>query len=62
MQLNNVNLQDVAKDLRAAHDKLMQVQQTLDNRDLKEQKLLGEALDAVNRAQKAVEPYTAYPT
>jgi hypothetical protein len=62
MQPNNINLQDAENNLRIAHDKLMQVQQTLDNRDLREQKLLGEALDAVNRVQKAIEPNTAYPT
>lgn len=41
--------------LRTAHDKLMQAQQTLDNRELNEQKLLEEALDAVNRAQTTID-------
>ena len=40
--------------LRIAHDKLMQAQQKIDNADLGEQKLLQQALDAVNAAQMAL--------
>ena len=41
--------------LRIAHDKLMQAQQTANNRDLHEQMLLEQALDAVNSAQMALQ-------
>ena len=46
--------QRAAQHLKTAHNKLMQAQQTLDNRELNEQKLLEEALDAVNQAQQAL--------
>ncbi len=41
--------------LRVAHDKIMQAQQKIDNRDLNEQRLLEEALDAVNQATSALQ-------
>lgn len=49
-----LDTKEVKSYLRTAHDKLMQVQQTLDNRDLNEQKLLEEALDAVNQAMETL--------
>lgn len=54
MQPGNSNIQTLADDLDEAHNKLMQVQQTLDNRELNEQRLLEQALDAVNRARQTV--------
>jgi hypothetical protein len=49
------NMHEIEAHLRTAHDRLMQAQQTLDNRDLNEQKLLEEALDAVNNAQTLID-------
>lgn len=54
MQTNGNNIQNIQSNLRTAHDKLMQAQQKIDNRDLNEQRLLEEALDAVNNAQQAL--------
>jgi hypothetical protein len=54
MQPGNSNMQTLVDDLDEAHNKLMQVQQTLDNRELNEQRLLEQALDAVNRARQTV--------
>lgn len=51
MPLENSNkLQNAHKQLRVAHDKLMQAQQKIDNREINEQLLLEQALDAVNNA------------
>lgn len=52
---NKRNIHEIEAHLRTAHDKLMQAQQTLDNRDLNEQKLLEEALDSVNQAQAVID-------
>ena len=40
--------------LKTAHDKIMQAQQKIDNRDLNEQRLLEQALDAINQAQSLI--------
>ncbi len=40
--------------LKTAHDKIMQAQQKIDNRDLNEQRLLEQALDAINQAQMSI--------
>lgn len=47
--------EDLMSHLRIAHDKIMQVQQKVDNRELNEQRLLEEALDAINNAAMAVQ-------
>jgi flagellar hook-basal body complex protein FliE len=46
--------------LRTAHDKLMQAQQKISNLELNEQKLLEEALDAVNKAQQSLDSQSFY--
>ena len=52
---DNRKMHEIEGCLRTAHDKLMQAQQTLDNGQLNEQKLLEEALDAVNQAQQTID-------
>jgi hypothetical protein len=54
MQPGNANNQDIEKHLKVAHDKIVQAQQTLDNRELNEQRLLEQALDAVNKARQSI--------
>ena len=51
--MNQNQAQSINSYLRTAHDKLMQAQQKIDNRELNEQRLLEQALDAVNQAQMA---------
>jgi exonuclease VII small subunit len=51
---SNNNLQDAENYLKVAHQKLMQAQQKIDNRELNEQLVLEQALDAVNKAQQAI--------
>lgn len=52
---DNRKMHEIEGCLRTAHDKLMQAQQTMDNRDLNAQKLMEEALDSVNDAQKLID-------
>ncbi len=54
MKPDNTTGQNIHDYLKTAHDKIMQAQQKIDNRDLNEQRLLEQALDAINQAQMAI--------
>ncbi len=58
--MDTTQSQAMQSQLRIAHDKLMQAQQKIDNADLAEQKLLQQALDAVNAAQTALQGMAQY--
>lgn len=53
-QVDSLKLQNARSHLKVAHDKLMQAQQKVDNREMNEQLLLAQALDAVNKAQQEI--------
>lgn len=46
--------------LRIAHDKIMQAQQKIDNEDLQEQRLLEQALDAIDSARTSLTQWGQY--